>query len=65
MEEFGGLGGLSAGILVVMVLKVVLDYIKSRDEANARAEKADGGEDCARNRRATQDAQRDSGQDCS
>ncbi len=49
MEEFGGLGGLSAtGILVVMVLKVVLDYIKSRDEANARAEKADGGEDCAR-----------------
>jgi hypothetical protein len=49
MEEFGGLGGLSAtGILVVMVLKVVLDYIKSRDEANARAEKADGGDDCAR-----------------
>ena len=49
MEEFGGLGGLSAtGILVVMVLKVVLDYIKSRDEVNARAEKTDSGDDCAR-----------------
>lgn len=49
MEEFGGLGGLSAtGILIVMVLKVVLDYLKSRDEANARAEKADSGDDCAR-----------------
>lgn len=38
MEEFGGLGGLSAtGILVVMVLKVVLDYLQSRDEAESKA----------------------------
>mgnify|MGYP003652206844 CR=1 FL=1 len=49
MEEFGGLGGLSAtGILVVMVLKVVFDYVKSRDEASARAERAGNGDDCAR-----------------
>ncbi len=40
MEEFGGLGGLSAtGILVVMVLKVVLDHLKSRDEIDNKAEK--------------------------
>lgn len=42
MDEFGGLGGLSAtGILVVMVLKVVLDYLQSRDEAESKADKGD------------------------
>mgnify|MGYP003662589410 CR=1 FL=1 len=42
MEEFGGLGGLSAtGILIVMVLKVVLDYVQSRDEADSKIDKGD------------------------
>jgi len=42
MEEFGGLGGLSAtGILVVMVLKVVLDHLQSRDEADSKSDKGD------------------------
>jgi len=47
MEEFGGLGGFSAtGILIVLVLKVVLDYLKGRDASD----QGDGSqkEDCVR-----------------
>ena len=47
MEEFGGLGGLSAtGILIVMVLKVVLDYLQSRDEAESKSEAGGKQDQC-------------------
>ena len=50
MEEFGGLGGFSAtGILVVMVLKVVFDYLKSQDDSPPSALPASSVDaECAR-----------------
>ena len=47
MDDLGGLGGLSAtGILLVIVLKVFFDYLKSRDETDSKPELPDP--DCAR-----------------
>jgi hypothetical protein len=47
MEEFGGLGGLSAtAILLVLVLREIFSYLKAKDAQEKKADPEDP--DCAR-----------------